>query len=199
MDMLQKNVQEMRYLATSFYRELYTSEGTSNMDAVLNTVPTKVTAAMNSSLLAAFSEKEVKEALFQMFPTKSPGPDGFPAHFFQRHWDLCGTEVTSIVLRILRGEDEDTSINDTFIVLITKFRTISLCNVLYKIASKVVANRVKQILPEVISEEQSVFVPGRLITDNIISAYACLHFMKRKKPRGSRCCALKLDMRKAYD
>jgi len=59
-----KNVQEMRDLATSFYRELYTSEGTSNMDAVLNTVPTKVTAAMNSSLLAAFSEKEVKEALF---------------------------------------------------------------------------------------------------------------------------------------
>jgi len=130
-----KNVQEMRDLATSFYMELYTSEGTSNMDAVLNTVPTKVTAAMNSSLLAAFSEKEVKEALFQMFPTKSPGPDGFPAHFFQRHWDLCGTEVTSIVLRILRGEDEATSINDTFIVLIPKaadpeelgqFRPISL-------------------------------------------------------------------------
>ena len=182
-----KNVQEMRDLATSFYRELYTSEGTSNMDAVLNTVPTKVTAAMNSSLLAAFSEKEVKEALFQMFPTKSPGPDGFPAHFFQRHWDLCGTEVTSIVLRILRGEDEVTSINDTFIVLIPKvadpeelgqFRPISLCNILYKITSKVVANRLKQILPEVISEEQSAFVPERLITDNIISAYECLHFMK---------------------
>ena len=182
-----ENVQEMRDLATSFYRELYTSEGTSNMDAVLNTVPTKVTAAMNSSLLAAFSEKEVKEALFQMFPTKSPGPDGFPAHFFQRHWDLCGTEVTSIVLRILRGEDEATSINDTFIVLIPKvadpeelgqFRPISLCNVMYKIASKVVANRLKQILPEVISEEQSAFVPERLITDNIISAYECLHFMK---------------------
>jgi len=115
-----KNVQEMRDIPNSFYRELYTSEGTSNMDAMLNTIPTKVTAAMNSSLLAAFSEKEVKEALFQMFPTKSPGPDGFPAHFFQRHWDLCGTEVTSIVLRILRGEDEATSINDTFIVLIPK-------------------------------------------------------------------------------
>jgi len=147
-----KNVQEMRDLATSFYMELYTSEGTSNMDAVLNTVPTKVTAAMNSSLLAAFSEKEVKEALFQMFPTKSPGPDGFPAHFFQRHWDLCGTEVTSIVLRILRGEDEATSINDKVAdpEELGQFRPISLCNVLYKIASKVVANRLKQILPEVI-------------------------------------------------
>jgi hypothetical protein len=149
-----ENVQEMSDLTTSFYQELYTSEGTNNLEAVLSTVPTKVTATMNNCLIAAFSEKEVKEALFQMFPTKSPGLDGFPAQFFQRHWVLCGTQVTSIILRILRGEEDATSINDTFIVLIPKvvdpeelgqFRPISLCNVLYKIVSKVVANRLKQI------------------------------------------------------
>jgi len=55
------------------------------MASVLNTVPTKVTPDMNDQLLAPFTEKEVKEALFQMFPTKAPGPDGLPAHFFQRH------------------------------------------------------------------------------------------------------------------
>ena len=73
------------------------------MEAVLNTVPTKVTVEMNNGLLKPFMEKEVKEALFKMFPTKAPGPDGFPAHFFQRHWDLCGEEVTLVVLRVLRG------------------------------------------------------------------------------------------------
>lgn len=90
------------------------------MDAVLDTVPVKVTADMNNTLLAPFTEKEVKESLIQNFPTKAPGPVGFPAHFFQRHWDLCGKEITSVVLRVLRGEDDPAIINDTFIVLIPK-------------------------------------------------------------------------------
>ncbi|KAK1606371.1 hypothetical protein QYE76_030044 [Lolium multiflorum] len=163
---------------------------------------------MNEQLDRPFSNEEVKAALFEMYPTKAPGPDGFLAHFFQRNWEVCGEEVTRAVLRVLRGQDIPECINKTFIVLIPKvaspkelgqFRPISLCNVIYKIASKVVANRLKVVLPEIISEEQSAFVPGRLIMDNIITAYECLHFMKRNKAKKHRFCALKLDMRKAYD
>ena len=122
------------------------------MDQVLNTIPTKVTAVMNEGLMAPFEKDEIKRALFQMFLTKAPGPDGLPAHFFQRHWELCGDEVTSVVLRVLRGEDDPTVINNTCIVLIPKvenpeelgqFRPISLCNVISKIALKVMANRLK--------------------------------------------------------
>lgn len=74
------------------------------MEAVLAHVPVKVTNQMNDTLCAAYTAEEVKVALFQMFPTKSPGPDDFPAHFYQRYWDVCGEEVSKAVLRIVRGE-----------------------------------------------------------------------------------------------
>jgi hypothetical protein len=81
----------------------------------METVPVKVTPEMNRTLLDPYKEGEVKDALFQMFSTKAPDPDGFPAHFFQRHWELCGKEVTNMVLKLLNGEEEPTGINKTLI------------------------------------------------------------------------------------
>lgn len=192
----------------AFYKNLYSSEGTTNIEQILSQVPRKVTDNMNAFLCRPFTEVEVKEALFQMSPLKAPGPDGYPAHFFQRNWDICGDDITRTVLEVLNGDEWPGDINSTFIVLIPKvpnpasvgqFRPISLCNVVYKIISKVLANRLKIVLPDIISKEQSAFVSGRIISDNIIVAYECLHFMRTNGTKRNGHCALKLDMSKAYD
>ena len=128
--------------------------------------------------------------------------------FFQCNWDICGDDLTRIVLRVLNGDEMPTEINSTFIVLIPKvqnpvllsqFTPISLCNVVYKIISKALANTLKRVLPGIISEEQSAFVPGRIITDNVLIAYECLHFMRTNRSKSNVYCAMKLDMEKAYD
>lgn len=100
------------------------------------------------------------------------------------------------------------SINDTFITLIPKindpskvvdYRPISLYNVIYKIIPKVLANRLKLILHDIISPIQSAFILDRLITDNILIAYETLHNLNSQSKSKQRFKALKLDMSKAYD
>ena len=121
---------------------------------------------------------------------------------------MIGDHVIATVLDFLNSSNMNPNINYTHIVLIPKvkspekmsdYRPISLCNVVYKIMSKVVANRLKQILPKLISPSQSAFVSGRLIIDNALVAYETLHSMHCRKSRKKGSLALKLDISKAYD
>ena len=111
---------ELRALAKSFYENLYQSEGVQNMEAVLEHVPRKVTAVMNTKLCAPYTTEEVKVALFQMFSTKAPGPDGFPALFYQNHWDFLGEDICRAVRCFLDGSSIPEGFCDSVIVLIPK-------------------------------------------------------------------------------
>ncbi|KAF5447221.1 hypothetical protein F2P56_032789 [Juglans regia] len=202
-------INDMEGIAEAFcqhYMALFSSFNPCGLEACLSHIQPSVTEAMNNNLSSPFTLEEVNEALFQMNPLGSPGPDGFSAIFYQSHWGVVGGDVTKAVLEVLNHGGDLGSINDTFIVLIPKlkspqtvldFRPISLCNVLYKIVSKVLSNRLKSILPQIISPTQSAFVPGRMILDNVIVAFEALHSMSTKWKGQQGYMAVKLDM--SYD
>ena len=128
--------------------------------------------------------------------------------FYQTYWYDVGMDITQAVLSCLNSGSILKSINHTFITLIpkvknpekvSKFRPISLCNVIYKIVSKVTTNRLKPLLNKIISETQSAFIAERLITDNVLIVFESLHHMKTSCTGRTGFMALKLDMSKAYD
>ncbi|KAL0433782.1 UNVERIFIED_CONTAM: hypothetical protein Slati_2712500 [Sesamum latifolium] len=147
------------------------------LENVLGCLEERVTTAMNESLLQPFTSKEA--LMFCVY-----------------------------VLEFMKNGSFDPLVNFTQIVLIAKcpnpsdmsqFRPISLCNVLYKLMSKSIANRIKPFLDSLISPSQAAFILGHFITDNVLVAYELNHFLKHKKKGKKGYESLKLDVSKAYD
>lgn len=170
-----------------YFSDLFISTTPTGVHDTCSVVREKLTQEHFNWCQQNFSAQEVKEALFQMDPLKAPGPDGLPTLFFHKYWHLIGSEVNSAVLEILKNQRYTGYINNTHILLIPKcknpsspkdFRPISLCNVVMNIMTKTIANRTKHILPNIIDEEQSAFVKGRIITNNALVAMECFHWMK---------------------
>ena len=143
-----------------------------------------------------------------MGPIKAPRPNGMNALFYQKFWHIVGDTVVSAALDFLNSSQMLPTLNHTHIFLIPKvknlvkmsdFRPHSLCNMIFKIIAKVLANRLKQILPHIIAPTQSAFILGRLITNNVLVAYEALHMMHGRKNGKIGSLALKLDFSKAYD
>ncbi|XP_074304372.1 uncharacterized protein LOC141639082 [Silene latifolia] len=194
-------------VAVEYFSKLFTTDNPTDFDDIFEGIEHRVMREMNEILTREYDEEEVLEALNQMHPLKAPGPDGMNGLFYQTYWHVVGPLVVKTVLNVLRGGAFPTGMNHTFIVLIPKkkepdkmsdFRPISLCNVTYKIVSKVLANRLKLFLGDIVSENQSSFTPGRLISDNILVAFELIHHMKNTRHEEGHM-ALKLDMSKAYD
>ena len=149
-----------------YYRWLFTSEGAIEVHRCLRAMTSCVSKEANRSLLSDFNGEEISQAIHQMVPCKAPGPDGFTVDYYQKHWATIGSEVCNLVLSILNFGHMNKDFNSTYITLIpkiknltsvTEFRPISLCNVLYKIVSKVLANCLKCVFPNIIAPTQSTF------------------------------------------
>ncbi|XP_010495244.1 PREDICTED: uncharacterized protein LOC104772312 [Camelina sativa] len=197
-------------VAESYFTKLFKSELSpqNNHYHVFRDFKQRVTPAINQDLTKPVTEEEIKYAVFDNGATKAPGPDGFTGAFYQNFWDTTKDAVSQEVRNFFDQGVFDKSLNHTNICLIPKnteanhmseFLPIALCNVSYKIISKVLVGRLKQHLHLIISEERAAFIPGRIITDNVLIAHELIHALKVKRRCANSYMAIKTDITKAYD
>ena len=153
-----------------------------------------------------FTRQDVKRVMQSIPNDKSPGMDGFNSFFFKHCWDIVGEEVADAVLDFFSTGKLLKSINVTSLTLIPKvkspthvsdFRPISCCSVIYKCITKLLCEKIKLVLPGLISQNQGAFVAQRSILHNVL---LCQDIVKMYKPRQKqKCCLMKIDIQKAYD
>ncbi|GKC45282.1 hypothetical protein Tco_1063004, partial [Tanacetum coccineum] len=158
------------------------------------------------SMIRDVTDKEIRDAMFSLGDNKAPGPDGYTAAFFKEAWGILSADICKAIKEFFTNGILLKELNHTIIALIPKvatplrindYRPISCCNVLFKCISKIISNRLKDSLSELVSLNQSAFVPGRRISDNILLTQELMH--NYHLDRGPARCAFKVDIQKAYD
>ena len=159
----------------------------------------------NSILTSPFSEEEVFHAISQMEHNKAPGPDGFPAEFYQKFWFVIKSDLMSMFAQLHSGDLPLFRLNFGVITLLPKredasrieqYRPICLLNVSFKVFTKVATKRVTSIAHKVIRPTQSAFLPGRNILEGVVVLHETIHEIHKKKLDR---VIFKIDFEKAYD
>ena len=144
--------------------------------------------------------------MFSIGNEKAPGPDEFSSHFFKTAWSVVEHDVISAIMQFFHSNSMLPAFNSTSIALVPKtqspctikdFRPISCCSVVYKCITKILSNRLKSHMSAIISCNQSAFIAGRSITDNVLMTQELVRGYGRNtlSPR----CAIKVDLQKAFD
>eukprot|EP00253_Pinus_taeda_P031381 PITA_31381 len=203
-----KGFQQVKETAEIHFQNLYNpdAQGEEVDDAeFLTHIPSLISPEDNSDLCKPVSKEEIIKLIWSMDSDKAPGSDGFTIHFYKVCWDIIKYDLQKMVRGFMNKDKVGGSTNSTYLALIPKdsnpktfarFRPISLCNASYKILAKLLANRIKPLLPRIISSSQGGFVEGRHILDNVIQVQETINSSKQRKEKGM---LTKLDMANAFD
>lgn len=152
------------------------------------------------------TKEKIRRVIFKMAGSKVPGPDRFTSEFFKKSWQMIGDDVIVAVQSFFLKGFLPKGVNSTILALIPKkeeakemkdYRPISCCNILYKVISKLLANRLKGILPKFIAVNQLAFIHERLLMENVLLATELVRDY-HKESVSSRC-AMKIDISKAFN
>lgn len=204
------NYEEEKILTviSAYFQDLFTSQGGDREAIVNEAIQPCISEETNASLITTPSPEEIQSACFSIHPDKAPGPDGFSACFFQSNWEIVAPQVILEIQAFFSSAILPKNINATHVRLIPKihapkkvseYRPLALCTVYYKIISKILTMRLQPVLQELISENQSAFVPNRAISDNVLITHEVLHYLKNSGAKKRCFMAVKTDMSKAYD
>ena len=205
---LTKEREVATHIKEGFIKLYTTSQEATTGDIKLNQKwQVKLIDVEKESISHMVTDEEIFTAIWSPKAFKAPRPDGLHAEFFQRFWHIMRGSVREEVKYVFRERKVPDYLNRTNIVLIPKnqgpesisnFRPISLCNLVYKIVSKIIVSRIRSLLNHLISPSQATFVPGRRGVDNAIIVQEIIHIMGKAK-RNVGYMALKIDLEKAYD
>lgn len=157
---------EVEQTTISYFKRIFSSSVISDLETSMTHVRSLVTSYINEILTQEVYASEVKAAVFSIHPEKAPVSNGMTAIFHQNFWHIIRPQVVNMVQDFLRSGAMNSKSNEVNICLIpkiehprsmTEFRPVSLCNISYKIISKVLCHRLKRILPNLVSETQSAF------------------------------------------
>jgi hypothetical protein len=173
---------EIKEHIVNYYDKLYTEQSTwrPRMDGLFfSSIDTEERIWLERD----FEEQEVLEVVRDLNGDKAPGPDGFTMAFFQKCWGVLKQDIMAVFSEFHNSCQFEKSFNVTFVSPIPKkadavdvkdSRPISLVGGVYKLISKVLANRFKSVLEKIISSSQNAFVGGRQILDSVLIANECL-------------------------
>jgi hypothetical protein len=199
--------EQLKSYITNYYKGLFgePEEGTFSMEeSRIHDIP-QVSPDENAFLAAPYSEEEVRNAVFQMEHNKAPGPDGFPAEFYQNFWDIIKSDLLALFSALHKDQLQLFRLNFGEIILLPKvmeaeriqqFRPICLLNVSFKIFTKTATLRLNSVADHVVRPSQTAFMQGRNILDGVVTLHETVHELHRKKLNG---VILKIDFEKAYD
>ncbi|GLT57157.1 hypothetical protein SLA2020_301450 [Shorea laevis] len=203
------NPMELNTLVTNYFSTLFSSSTAHSYHDSYTLIHSITSQPLDpsDSLVMLPSLPEIRKAVWSMKAFKAPGPDGTHPFFYQKMWHSVKDTILTDVKQIFETSTIPPEWNECLITLIPKvtspetinqFRSIGLCNIRYKIVSKIIVHRLKPLLDSIISPCQASFVPGRRGSDNILILQELVYSFNRKSGRKGGMI-IKIDLEKAYD